>query len=124
MNLKIAETSLIRLVALVLIIFYVCTGLLFNQLQAAGNNTVTVIILLLLIFIPSLITGQLFRTMTNRQMKYSDASSVYGADLAGSALGFVIVSGLAIPILGIRITIILLSSLIFAALLFGTIRNK
>jgi spermidine synthase len=123
-NLKIAETSLIRLAALVLIIFYVCTGLLFNQLQTAGNNTISVIILLLLIFIPSLITGQLFRTMTSSQLKYSDASSVYGADLAGSALGFIIVSGLALPVLGIRMTIILLSSMIFAAFLFGTNSNK
>lgn len=123
-NLKIAETFLIRLIAFLLIIFYVCTGLLFNQLQSAGNNTFTVIILLLLIYFPSLITGQLFRTMTSREMKFSDASSVYSADLAGSALGFVVVSGLALPVLGIRMTIILLSSLIFAAFLFGTDWNK
>jgi spermidine synthase len=124
MKMKIAENAVIKLAILLLIIFYICTGLLFNQLQAPGNNTVIVIILLLLVYIPSFITGQLFKTMTNSKMKYSDASSVYSADLAGSALGFVIVSGLAIPIMGIRMTIILLSSLIFAAFLFGTKWNK
>jgi hypothetical protein len=62
--------------------------------------------------------------MTKRKESFSDPASVYSADLAGSALGFVIVSGLAIPALGIRMTIILLSAIIFAALLFGTIRNK
>jgi hypothetical protein len=51
-------------------------------------------------------------------------SSVYSADLAGSALGFILVTGVAIPVLGIQTSIFLLSSLIFAGLLFGTIGNK
>jgi len=78
----------------------------------------------LFIFIPSTLTGQLFSIMTSRKEIFSDPSSVYSADLVGSALGFVMVSGLVIPALGIRMTIILLSTLIFAALLFDTIRSK
>jgi hypothetical protein len=54
----------------------------------------------------------------------STASSVYSADLAGSALGFILVTGVAIPIFGIKTSIFLLASLIFTGLLFGTVRNK
>ncbi len=122
--LKKSDLFLIRIIAILLVIFYICTGLVFNKMLTAGNYFFSVILLLLLIFIPSLLTGQLFSIMTNRKEKYSDPSSVYSADLAGSALGFVIVSGLAIPALGIRMTIILLSALIFGALLFGTVRSK
>ena len=43
---------------------------------------------------------------------------------AGSALGFILVTGVAIPVIGIQSSIFLLSSLIFAGLLFGTIGNK
>ena len=121
---KISDSVFIRIIALSLVAFYICSGLIFNNIPEAGNKLSSVILLLLFIFIPSTLTGQLFSIMTKNKGTYSDPSSVYSADLAGSALGFVIVSGLAIPALGIKMTIILLSALIFAALLFGTIRNK
>jgi hypothetical protein len=84
----------------------------------------TIILIALLTFIPALVTGQLFCSLTERNDIYSDPSSVYSADLAGSALGFMFISGLAVPAIGIKLTIILLSTLIFTGLLFGTIRNK
>jgi spermidine synthase len=124
LNLKRSESALIRIIALLLVIFYICAGLLFNKIPEADSYFISAILLLIFIFIPSVLTGLLFSIMTNRKEIFSDPSSVYSADLVGSALGFVIVSGLAIPALGIRMTIILLSTLIFAALLFGTIRSK
>ena len=54
----------------------------------------------------------------------SATSSVYSADLAGSALGFILVTGVAIPALGIQASIFILSSLIFAGVLFGTIGEQ
>jgi hypothetical protein len=124
LNLKRSETALMRIIPLSLITFYITTGFIFNMLARANSSWFSLTLLLLFIFIPAALTGQLFCIMTKRKGTYSDPSSVYSADLAGSALGFVIVSGLAIPALGIRITIILLSTLIFAALLFGTVTNK
>jgi spermidine synthase len=124
LNLKMSEPALIRIIALSLVIFYICSGIIFNKIPIESCYFFYIIILLSLILIPSALTGQLFRIMTNRKEIYSDPSSVYSADLTGSAFGFVIVAGLAIPSLGIRMTIILLSTLIFGALLFGTIRNK
>jgi len=122
--LKRSETFLIRIIALFLIIFYIFTGLIFNKLASGNSSLFSLILLLLFIFIPSVLTGLLFSILTKRKEPYSDPSSVYSADLAGSALGFVAAAGLAIPALGIKMTIILLSTLIFAALLFGTVTNK
>jgi spermidine synthase len=124
LSLKRSETFLIRIIALLLIIFYIFTGLIFNKLANANSSLFSLILLLFFIFIPSVLTGQLFSIMTKRKEPWADPSSVYSADLAGSALGFVAASGLAIPSLGIKMTIILLSTIIFAALLFGTVRNK
>ena len=124
LNMKRSESTLIRIIALSLIFFYVFSGLIFNNITEKGSSLFSLFLLILLIFIPAALTGQLFRLMTRRKEIYSDPSSVYSADLAGSALGFIIASGLSIPALGIRMTIILLSTLIFAALLFGTIRSK
>jgi spermidine synthase len=107
-----------------LIVFYICIGLIINHILKINNSSLTIILIAFLTFIPALVTGQLFCSLTERNDIYSDPSSVYSADLAGSALGFMFISGLAIPAIGIKLTIILLSTLIFTGLLFGTIRNK
>lgn len=112
------------IIVVLLIFFYLCTGLIFNNIPISGNYFISLSLLLLSIFIPASLTGQLFNVMTTGQQSFSDPASVYSADLAGSALGFVLVSGVAVPALGIRLTIILLSAIILGALLFGTIRNK
>jgi hypothetical protein len=75
-------------------------------------------------FPPSFITGFLFRKLTIYDDNGSRAASVYSSDLAGSALGFILISGVLIPVFGIRLSILLLSGLIFAGILFGTNRNK
>jgi spermidine synthase len=123
-NLKGSKSTIIGIIALILVAFYIGTGLIFNKVSETGNNLFSVVLLQVFIFIPAALTGQLFCVMTGKRESFSDPSSVYSADLAGSALGFVIVSGLALPALGIRMTIISLSTLIFAAVLFGTVRNK
>jgi hypothetical protein len=123
-NLKRNDSPVIIIIALLLIVFYSCAWLIFNKIPETGNYFLSVVLLLFLIFIPAVLTGQLFNILTHRPGTISDPSSVYSADLAGSAFGFVIVSGLVIPAFGIKMTIILLSTLIFSALLFGTIRSK
>jgi hypothetical protein len=52
------------------------------------------------------------------------SSVIYSADLAGSALGFIIISGVMVPLFGIQVSVYLLSVLIFAGILFGTTNNK
>ena len=81
--------------------------------------------IMLLSFIPSFITGNIFRELT-RNMNTGDkyTASVYSADLSGSAIGFIAVSGFAVPVFGISVTIYFLGLLVFAGFLFGTIMNK
>jgi hypothetical protein len=123
-DLKRPGSGTITIISFILVLFYFCTGLILSNIPETANYLISLIMLLILIFIPAALTGQLFNLMTTRKESLSDPAPVYSADLSGSALGFVIVSGVAIPALGIRLTIILLSALIFTALLFGSIRNK
>jgi spermidine synthase len=122
-NLKKSDLFMLRITGIILIIFYICAGLIFNKIPDTGNHVLAVIILLSFIFVPAALTGQLFNLITKSKEPFAVPSSVYSADLTGSALGFILTSGFMIPALGINLTIILLSSLIFASLLFGTIRN-
>jgi hypothetical protein len=71
-----------------------------------------------------LLTGHIFRELTREENGSLVTSKIYSADLAGSALGFIFISGFAVPVLGIQVSIFLLSALIFTGIVFGTIRNK
>ena len=83
-----------------------------------------VVIIIISAFIPSLFTGQLFRRLSNNNEYLVNTHEIYSADLAGSAFGFIIVTGITVPAFGVRVSILLLSVMILAGLLFGTIRNK
>jgi spermidine synthase len=123
-NLPILKVDSYRINAIFLVLFYVFTGLIINKILNAENTFLIICLILILTFIPALFTGQLFRKLTRRNDLFPGPSAVYSADLAGSAFGFIFISGLAVPALGVRITLFLLSVVIFAALLFGTIKNK
>jgi hypothetical protein len=108
---------------ILLLIMYSLTGLLYNLISGIKHD-IAVGLIILTTFLPALLTGRIFRELTAKRNEMATISSVYSADLAGSALGFILVTGVAIPVLGIQSSIFLLSSLIFAGLLFGTIGNK
>lgn len=113
-----------RMNGIFLILFYLPAGLIINRMLNMENSILSILLILILTFSPALFTGQIFRDLTKSTSIYSSPSAVYGADLAGSALGFILVSGIALPALGAKVTVFLFSALIFAALLFGTVRNK
>jgi spermidine synthase len=109
---------------IILLMVYSLIGLLYNSLIGLKYDIPALCLIILSAFLPAFLTGKLFHELTVNKNERSNASSVYSADLAGSALGFILVTGLAIPVLGIKVSLFLLSFLIFAGLLFGTIRNK
>jgi hypothetical protein len=113
-----------KIKCVILLIFYTCIGLIYNYMLESISGLPAVGLIILLAFLPALITGNLFRELTRSTEVISTSSSIYSADLAGSALGFILVSGFAIPALGIQVSLFLLSGLIFAGFLFGTVRNK
>jgi spermidine synthase len=110
--------------SLIMILFYLFTGLISNGLLSAYRILPVIMIILVLGFIPSFFTGFIFRSLSENTVANSNHSQVYSSDLTGSALGFIIISGLILPALGIRVTLFLLSALIFTGFLFGTIKNK
>jgi spermidine synthase len=110
--------------AIVLLLFYAAAGLIYNYTLRINYEAPALAIILLAAFFPAVLTGHIFHELTFRHDEISSASSVYSADLAGSALGFILISGVAIPAIGIQSSIFLLSLMIFAGLLLGTVRNK
>jgi spermidine synthase len=110
--------------SIIMILFYSGTGLIFNRLLKVESVIPVIMIILFLGFIPSFLTGFIYKSLSERSGINSEPSRVYSSDLTGSALGFIIISGLALPALGVKVTLFLLSALIFTGFLFGTIRNK
>jgi hypothetical protein len=112
------------LIPLVLGLYYAFAAFCLNLMLSVTGMVPAVMLIVTAGFPPSFITGNLFRKLTISDYNGSLAASVYSSDLAGSAFGFILISGVLIPVFGIRLSILLLSGLIFAGILFGTNRNK
>jgi spermidine synthase len=123
-ELKFLTSVSINIKALFLIIYYCCIALCFNYIMVFKAATPALIIILLSTLVPSCLTGNIFRELTMPGKTITSPGSTYSADLAGSALGFIIISGIVLPAFGIKASIFFLSILIFAGILFGTTRNK
>lgn len=115
----------VRYRGLLLLAFYLTGAFAFGGLTGARLSTPVIIILIMMLsFIPALLTGSIFRSLTSYKNGSSGVHSVYGADLAGSALGFILVSGLLIPLCGIKQAMWITAILIFASLVVATVGNK
>ena len=114
----------LKIKALFLLLFYIGFGLIYNYITDLKSSLFSVVIIILSGFIPAFITGNIFRELTIKTDGITESPGIYSADLAGSAFGFIIISGFVIPSFGIKDSVFLLSVLIFSGILFGTIRNK
>ncbi|MGD0582161.1 MAG: hypothetical protein ABR974_04355 [Bacteroidales bacterium] len=103
-----------------LILFYAVMALIVNRVLGIEIKTAGISLIVLSTMIPSFFTGQIFRSITGNNGTAS-SPSVYSADLAGSALAFIVISAIAVPLLGIYYSLLILSGMIFAGFLFGTI---
>ncbi len=108
---------------LIIICFYILFGLFYDYLITMKAVLPLFGIFLVSTLIPAIFTGHLFRELTIKTENIV-STSFYSADLAGSAFGFILLSGFAIPVLGIQVSFYLLASLILAGILFGTISDK
>jgi hypothetical protein len=111
--------------SLILILFYLLTASVYEPILKTESKVPAIFLIIILSFIPAFVTGNIFRDFThdkNDAFRYT--ASVYSADLSGSALGFIAVSGFAVPVFGTQATIYFLGLLVFAGFLFGTIMNK
>jgi hypothetical protein len=122
-SLSVLNRMSFRIKGLILICFYILFGLLYENLINIKTVLPSFGIIFISTILPAIFTGHLFRELTvNTEDIVS--SSFYSADLAGSAFGFILLSGFAIPVLGIQISFYLLASLILAGILFGRNSNK
>ncbi len=88
------------------------------------SGLLAVVVIMLSGFLPAFFTGHIFRELTGKTEGIEISPAIYSADLAGSAFGFILISGFSVPVLGIRVSVFLLAALISGGILFGTIRNK
>lgn len=102
-----------------LLIFYISAGLLFGRIIVLDNSSVVVFILITLSLIPAFFTGSLFRVLSVHTEDKISTAGVYSSDLAGSALGFIIISAISLPLAGTDGTFIILSAITITGLIFA-----
>ena len=123
-NISLLNTISLRNKVILLIIFYIIFGLIYNYMIELKSGLLSVILIMISGFLPALFTGRIFRELTGKREGIAASPAIYSADLAGSAFGFILISGFAVPALGIQISIFLLAALIFGGILLGAIWNK
>ena len=123
-NIRLLNTISLRNKVILLILFYIIFGLIFNYVIELKSGLLSVILIMISGFIPASFTGCIFRELTGNKEGIAISPAIYSADLAGSAFGFIMISGFAVPLFGIQVSIFLLSALVFVGILFCTIRNK
>jgi hypothetical protein len=106
------------------ILFYVIFALSYKYMLNIKSGLLSVAVILLSGFLPALITGRIFSDLTLKTEGFTDSPSIYSADLAGSAFGFIFISGIAIPVFGIQASVFFLAVLLFGGILFGRISSK
>jgi spermidine synthase len=114
---RVLDTILLRNKVIFLTLFYVIFGMLYYYLILPKNAVLSVIEIMVAGFLPAFLTGHIFKNLTAQSVEKKNASSIYSADLSGSALGFILISSIAVPLLGIQVSIYLLAILVFAGLL-------
>jgi spermidine synthase len=122
-NFSSPNTFSIRIKVISLILFYIIFSLAFNYLIEVKSVILSIILIMLSGILPALFTGSIFRELTIGKDGLATSPAIYSADLAGSAFGFIFISGIIIPSIGIRISVFLLSALVFTGILIRTISN-
>jgi hypothetical protein len=105
--------------AVILMAFYLLVFLATELILQMKSRFASTTLLVLAGFLPALVTGSLFRSLTMPGGGSAEASVIYSADLKGSALGFIAFSGLIIPLCGIKVSLLVLPVLIAAGFLLS-----
>jgi spermidine synthase len=123
-NSGLMNTISLKIKVIFQILFYIFFALSYNYMLNIKSGLLSVVVILLSGFLPALITGRIFRELAYKSKDFNDSPAIYSADLAGSAFGFIFISGIAIPVFGIQVSVFFLAVLNFAGILFGTINSK
>jgi spermidine synthase len=123
-NIGTPNTFSIRSKVIFLVLFYIVFGMLYDNLLDMKSSVPVIIVIMFSGFLPALITGDIFRELTGKMDGIETTPAIYSADLAGSAFGFIFITGFAVPVLGIKASVYLLAAIVFGGIIFGTTRNK
>lgn len=123
-RIKFLDSSSFGLRALLLIIYYLLICLIAGILIKLSNRALVTAVLMTAGFIPALITGNLFRGFTGSARAGTAISSVYGADLAGSAAGSIVFAAFFVPFFGIQASLVTFPILILTGYLFTLSSGK
>jgi hypothetical protein len=124
LNQKFLNSISLKLKAFFILIFYAVISISYNYMTDLKGVVTIILLIIISVLIPSFMTGHLFRVLTEPENNGTSPGMTYSADLAGSAMGFILVTSVTVPLLGIRVSIFLLAVLILTGILFGTNRNK
>ncbi|MFO7852986.1 MAG: hypothetical protein ACQERS_01555 [Bacteroidota bacterium] len=86
-------------------------------------GSIPVVISLVFVLIPAMIAGYYYRRKTEGNINSRTISGIYFADLCGSALGFMVIAGLLVPLYGIKSTFIILAFINFASYITNQLIN-
>ncbi len=103
---------------IILALLYGISGLLAGAILDMTRKPAVTGLLILMGFLPAVITGSYYRHLTTEGKHYQDPSKVYSSDLSGSAIGFLAFSGIAVPLLGMSISLFILPLLAATGFLF------
>lgn len=103
---------------ILLALIYAISGLLAGSILDMTRKPAVTGLLILMGFLPAAITGSYYRYLTSGGNHGQNPSRVYSSDLSGSAIGFLAFSGIAVPLLGISISLFILPFLAATGFLF------
>ena len=109
---------------ILLCFLYLLMALISDNILNMDNRFLSTGSIIILGFFPAFLTGNFFRNLTLEYNSEIKISRIYSADLAGSAVGFIIFSAFIIPLVGIFLSLSFLSGLIFIGFLLSAIGKK
>ncbi|MDX9928546.1 MAG: hypothetical protein RBS37_01705 [Bacteroidales bacterium] len=109
--------------AIMLTVFYLLSGAAIPLLIRVESILITPL-LACLSLVPSYFTGRFYAIAAEERNRNGTLPVIYGADLTGAALGFLFTSILTVPLLGMRMSVLILAMIVFAGYSLGTVLNK
>ncbi|HPT11757.1 MAG TPA: hypothetical protein PLP69_03970 [Bacteroidales bacterium] len=108
---------------LALAVTILSTGILANTMMLQAAGSVIAGSLMLLTFAAGFFAGSLYRIMTSDRSALS-TEKVYGADLSGSASGYLLTGTILIPLMGLTISTFILSGIILVSVFIVSVSSK
>lgn len=116
-EIRVLRNMKVELKIAILILFYIFSALTAEGFMRLEGQLIICGILIFMGFVSAVLTGSFFNYLSTTGKGGKDISGIYSSDLAGSAMGFILFSGLAVPLIGIRLSLFILPVLVLSGFL-------